>query len=210
MAEFGSQATQLSAPQGAGSAPLAPVQQQAVNTSSIQMLAAAAPAIGQGIANFMQKQAKDQETAVVSAYTQEQATINAAIADGTLQPAEAAGRSKALFSKYAANFAGNMESLNKARTALSGGSELGTAEDALKTDQELRKSAKLAAQADGVEFYGGMSKQAEDALLKAHSSGVRIQKQLEQQIKINAEARAQGSWDRDMQDAKLKDDDIRT
>jgi len=208
MAEFGLQATQLSAPQGAGSAPLAPVQQQAVNTSSIPMLAAAAPAIGQGIANYMQKQAKDQETAVVQAYTQEQATINSAITDGTLPAAEAAGRSKALFTKYSANFAGNIEALSKARVALSGGSELGVAEDALKTDQELRKSAKLAAQADGIEFYSGMSKQAEDALLKAHSSGVRIQKQLEQQIKINAEARAQGSWDRDMQDAKLKDDTV--
>lgn len=208
MAEFGFQATQLSAPQGAGSAPLAPVQQQAVNTSSMPMLAAAAPAIGQGIANFMQKQAKDQETAVVSAYTQEQATINAAIADGSLPPAEAAGRSKALFTKYTANFAGNIDAISKARTALSGGSELGVAEDALKTEQDLRKSAKLAAQADGIEFYSNMGKEAEDALLKAHSSGVRIQKQLEQQIKINAEARAQGSWDRDMQDAKLKDDTI--
>lgn len=208
MAEFGSQATQLSAPQGAGSAPLAPVQQQAVNTSVMPMLAAAAPAIGQGIANFIQKQAKDQETAVVSAYTQEQATINAAIADGTLQPAEAAGRSKALFSKYAANFTGSMDALAKARTALSGGSELGVAEDALKTDQELRKSAKLAAQGDGVEFYNGMSKQAEDALLRAHASSVRMQKQFEQQVRINAESRAQGSWDKEMRDAQLKDQSL--
>lgn len=208
MAEFGSQATQLSAPQGAGSAPLAPVQEQAVNTSSIPMLAQAAPAISMGITNFFKKQALDQENQVVSAYAAEQAALNTSMTDGGVSPSEIAARSKALFTKYAANYAPHIEALNKARTALSGGSELGVAEDALKTEQDLRKSAKLAAQADGVEFYSGMSKQAEDALLRAHSSSIRMQKQFEQQVKINAESRAQGSWDREMRDAQMKDNSL--
>jgi hypothetical protein len=206
MAEFGSQATQLSAPQGAGSAPLAPVQQQAVNTSSMQMLTAAAPAIGQGIANFIQGQAKSTETSYVNAYTQEINDVNAAIDKG-LTSQEALARTRAITSKYLANSQFS-EAIDKQRKALFGGTAVGAAEDALKTDQELRKSAKLAAQADGVEFYGGMSKQAEDALLRAHAESVRMQKKFEQQVKINAESRAQGSWDKEMRDAQLKDQSL--
>lgn len=205
MAEYGVNATQLSAPQGAGTAPVAPVQQQAVNTSMMPMLASSAGAIGEAITGFLHKQAQDNETQVVSGYTNNQAALNEAMASGEITAAEGAARSKALFTKYAASYSGQIKALNQARTALSGGSELGLAEEAVKTDMEIRKSAKIAAQSDGIEFYSGMSKQAEDALLKAHASGVRMQKQMEQRFKINAENRAQGSYDTDLRNAEDKD-----
>ena len=207
MAEFGSQATQLSAPQGAGSAPLAPVQQQAVNTSMLPMLASAAPAIGQGIANIFKAKAVETEQAYVNAYTEEITAVNSAMSDNGVPSSEAMARVRAINQKYLKNsqFA---EAIDKQRKFLEGGTELGVAVDAVKTDADLRKSAKLAAQADGVEFYSGMSKTAEDALLRAHSSGVRMQKQFEQQAKINAESRAQGSWDKDMRDAQIKDNSL--
>lgn len=207
MAEFGVQATQLSAPQGAGSAPLAPVQQQAVNTSMMPLLASAAPAIGQGIANIFKAKAVETEQAYVNAYTEEITAVNASMTDNGIPSNEAMARVRAINQKYLKNsqFA---EAIDKQRKFLEGGTELGVAVDAVKTDADLRKSAKLAAQADGVEFYSGMSKTAEDALLRAHSSGVRMQKQFEQQTKINAESRAQGSWDREMRDAQIKDQSL--
>lgn len=207
MAEFGVQATQLSAPQGAGSAPLAPVQQQAVNTSMMPMLASAAPAIGQGIANIFKAKAVETEQAYVNAYTEEITAVNSAMSDNGVPSSEAMARVRAINQKYLKNsqFA---EAIDKQRKFLEGGTELGVAVDAVKTDAELRKSAKLAAQADGVEFYSGMGKSAEDALLRAHASSIRMQKQFEQQVKLNAESRAQGSWDRDMRDAQLKDQSL--
>lgn len=208
MADYGVNATQLSAPQGAGTAPVAPVQQQAVNTSMVPMLASSAGAIGEAITGFLHKQAQDNETQVVSSYTNAQAQLNDAMASGEITAAEAAGRSKALFTKYAANYAGHMKALNQARTALSGGSELGLAEEAVKTDMEIRKSAKIAAQSDGISFYSGMSKQTEDSLLAAHASEIRMNKQMEKQFKINAENRAQGSYDRELRDAQFKEQSI--
>lgn len=207
MAEFGSQATQLSAPQGAGSAPLAPVQQQAVNTSMMPLLVSAAPAIGQGIANLFKAKAAETEQAYVNAYTEEITAVNASMADNGIPSSEAMARARAINQKYLKNsqFA---EAIDKQRKFLEGGTDLGVAVDAVKTDAELRKSAKLAAQADGIEFYSGMGKSAEDALLRAHASGVRMQKQFEQQVKINSESRAQGSWDRDMRDAQIKDQSL--
>ena len=153
MADYGVNATQLSAPQGAGTAPVAPVQQQAVNTSMVPMLASAAGSIGEAISGFIHKQAQDNETQIIGGYNREQGAINSAMADGEITAAEAGARSKALFTKYSVGYAGHMKALNQARTALSGGSELGLAEEAVKSDMEIRKSAKIAAQADGIEFY---------------------------------------------------------
>lgn len=207
MAEFGSQATQLSAPQGAGSAPLAPVQQQAVNTSSIGMLAGAAPAIAQGISNIFKAKAVEAETAYVNEYTNEINGVTTSMQNGEISSSEAMVRARSINQKYLKN-SQYADAIDKQRKFLEGGTDLGVAADAVKTDAELRKSAKLAAQADGVEFYSGMSKTAEDALLRAHASSVRMQKQFEQQVKMNAESRAQGSWDKEMRDAQLKDQSL--
>lgn len=208
MAEFGTQATQLSAPQGAGSAPLAPVQEQAVNTSMLPMIAGAAPAIAQGISNLFQAKAREQEQTVVQQYSSEIGAINAAMENGSMTPAEGAARSRSITGKYLTGFSQYGEAINKARANFSSGTQIGIAEEAVKTDAEIRKSAKLAAQADGIEFYAGMSKEAEDSLLRAHASSVRMQKEMERQFKVNAESRAQGSWDKDMRDAQIKDQSI--
>jgi hypothetical protein len=208
MAEFGTQATQLSAPQGAGSAPLAPVQEQAVNTSMLPMIAGAAPAIAQGISNLFQAKAREQEQTVVQQYSSEIGAINAAMENGSMTPAEGAARSRSITGKYLTGFSQYGEAINKARANFSSGTQIGIAEEAVKTDAEIRKSAKIAAQADGVEFYAGMSKEAEDSLLRAHASSVRMQKEMDRQFKVNAESRAQGSWDKDMRDAQLKEQSL--
>lgn len=207
MAEFGTQATQLSAPQGAGSAPLAPVQQQAVNTSMTPMLAQAAPAIAQGISNIFAAKAAEAEATYVNSYTAEINAVNNSLRDESISSSEAMARTRSINQKYLSN-SQYADAIDKQRKFLEGGTDLGVAVDAVKTDADLRKSAKLAAQADGVEFYQGMSRQAEDAVLRAHASSVRMQKQFEQQLKINQEARSQGTWDREMRDAQLKDQSI--
>ncbi len=208
MAEFGAQATQLSAPQGAGSAPLAPVQQQAVNTSMLPMLAGAAPAIAQGISNLFQAKAREQEQTVVQQYSNEIDSINSAMENGRMTTAEGAARSRSITSKYLTGFSQYSDAINKTRANFASGTQIGIAEEAVKTDAEIRKSAKLSAQSDGVEFYSGMSKEAEDALLRAHASSVRMQKEMDRQFKVNAESRAQGSWDRDLRDAQTREQSI--
>ena len=204
MAEFGTQATQLSAPQGAGSAPSAAVQVQAVNTDPLATLAQGLPGIAQGVQNFFKKQAQDTEHAFVNAYTEEMNGVNTAVADGSISSNEAMARTRSINQKYLSHSQFS-EAIDKQRKYLTSGTNIGVAEEAVKTDNEIRKSAKLAAQSDGIPFYAGMSRAAEDSLLDAHSTSVRSAKELERQYKANAEARAQGTYDRELMDAQTKE-----
>lgn len=205
MAEFGAQATQLSAPQGAGSSPIAPVQEQVVNTSTLPMLASVGDVIGRGISAFVKSETKDVESKVISDFVQRQ---NAIDLDETMSPSEKAVRSRALFNQALATYPGQQQALTRTRTALASGGLLSETEEAVKSELQLRQAAKTAAQADGIEFYQGMSKAAEDSLLKAHASGVRMRKQFEELTKRNAEARAQGSYDRDVVAAQTKEQSL--
>lgn len=190
MAEFGTQATQLSAPQGAGSTPLAPVQEQAVNTSMLPMVAHAAPALAQGISNIFQAQAAK----VQEEYVQEYSNALKVIEGSGLPPSETMARVRATTAMYKqkSQFA---DAIEKARKTRLEGTDLGLAESQEKTEFDLRKEAKAAAQRDGIEFYPGMDPAAENALLRAHAQQNRYVKNMELEFKINAEKRAQGTYD---------------
>lgn len=209
MADFGVNATQLAAPQGAGASVVAPVEERAVSTSMIGTIASVGDVITSGIRSAMKANAEQTKEAVIGKYVQEQGTLNTALASGSISPQEASARSRALFTKYSSNAPAYIEDFGKAASALKGYSELGTAEKAVETSADLRKSAISAAQSAGYQFFPGMSTIAEDAQLRAYTVGQRSRIEFEDQAKRNAERRAQGTYDRGVADQENKQTSVR-
>jgi len=209
MADFGVNATQLSAPQGAGANVVAPVEEKAVSTSMISTLASVGDVITTGIKSAIKASAEQTKEAVLSKFVNEQADINKALASGGVSPQEASARSRALFTKYSGNYSQYIEDFGKAATALKGFSELGTAEKAVETAADLRKSSITAAQAAGYQFFPGMSTTAEDAQLRAYSISQRARLEFDDQAKRNAERRAQGTYDRGVAEQEAKQTGVR-
>ena len=209
MAEFGVQATQLSAPQGAGAQVIQGVEQRTVSTSMTSTLASVGDVISSGIRDAIKKSAKDAETVAIKGYSDEIAAINEGIRTGSIRANEAAARSQAIFSKYAAAYPAYQDSLKKAADAFKGNTEIGQAVESVKTTAEIRKSAILSAQNAGYTFFEGMSTQAEDANIRAHQATLRANAEFESLSKRNAEKRAQGTYDRGVADQETKQVSIR-
>lgn len=209
MADFGVNATQLAAPQGAGASVVAPVEEKAVSTSMIGALAGIGDVITTGIKHAIKANAEQTKEAVVGKYVNEQGDLNKALASGSISPQEASSRSRALFTKYSGNYSQYIDDFGKAATALKGFSEMGTAEKAVETTADLRKSAIVSAQSAGYQFFPGMNPTAEDAQLRAHAVSQRSRTEFDDLAKRNAEKRAQGTYDKSVADQENRQTGVR-
>ena len=210
MADFSVQATNLSPAQGAGSQPIAPVREQYVNDSILNspIVGEVGDIIQKGLVGLRKQEAEDAKTAVIQGYVQEETAINRAVATGGLSPAAASSRSRANFNKYAGGYSQYIEDFEKAGKALRGFTEAGDVQAKIEADRKLRDHDKTQASNAGFSFVDGMTKEAEDAQINAHKTNVRVQQQLEQQFKINAEKRAQGTFDQAAADRESKETSI--
>lgn len=136
MAEFGAQATQLTAPQGAGSAPLAPVQEQAVNTSMMPLLAGAAHSIGQGISNIMAGRAEAQRDQIQKDHAQGIQKYNDMLEAGEIKLNEYSARVRLHNDQYGSVFP-NMSKEFKANIEMANMGRSGPAMDQVKTSEEI-------------------------------------------------------------------------
>lgn len=191
MAEFGVQATELSASQGAGSAPLAPVERREVNTVPMNLI----EGIGNIFAKGLQQNAKDEaakrENTVLKEYSSKVAKINDALSRGALKPAEAATRIRAIDNEYAAGYPEYIEPLTKQANFFRGKTEIGEAEDTVKReaqqmDRDLADASKM-----GYPVYSGQSKESKEAVIKSYRAARQMEHTEEQRVKRNAEERAQ-------------------
>ena len=207
MAEFGTQATQLSAPQGAGSQPIAPVREQYVNDSILNspIIGEVGDIIQKGLVGLRKQEQEDRKNSVLGGYVQEETAINNAVSTGQLSPSAAAARSRANANKYYAGYPQYIEDFEKAGKALRGFTEAGEVQEQLKAERQIRERDKEAASTAGFSFTAGMSKEAEDAQIAAHKTNVRVQQQLQQQFQINQEKRAQGTFDQAQADRDSKE-----
>jgi hypothetical protein len=198
MAEFGAKATELSAPQGAGASPLAPVREQYIDTNIMPLLADVGNIFIKGLGDSRKADAEAAKVNVVSSYTQEQEAINQASLRGDINPTVAAARSRSLFGKYAAGNAGYIEDLHKAKNALSGGSELGEIEDSAKAAQAVQKARVASAQQRGASMYSWMDPATLEKTLQTNEASIQAEHVMDRQMKMAAEQRAQGAEGRAM------------
>jgi len=179
MAEFGTQATQLSAPQGAGANVVAP--------TTVNPLEGLTTLISQGASLFSSLTQKD-DNASVKQYTQKLSTITEGVASGQLSPEKARVQQRALYSEYAKNFPDKVEDFTKVTKSFREASNLGDVEEAAKIERDIRKTALTSAQQDGFLVFGNEEQQ--DKIIQNHAAVVRARKDLEAMYRANEESRA--------------------
>jgi hypothetical protein len=179
MAEFGTQATQLSAPQGAGANVVAP--------TTVNPLEGLTTLISQGASLFSSLTQKD-DNASVKQYTQKLSAITEGVASGQLSPEKARVQQRALYSEYAKNFPDKVEDFTKVTKSFREASNLGDVEEAAKIERDIRKTALTNAQQDGFLVFGNEEQQ--DKIIQNHAAVVRARKDLEAMYRANEESRA--------------------
>lgn len=205
MANFGIEATQLSAPTGAGSSVIQPVEStKPIGSNILDAIGTVVDVLSKNSADKRKEEALKRQNTIVQGYIQNETKINDALANGGLRPAEAAARSRANFNQYAAGYGEYIGEFEKAGKALRGFTEMGEAEDEIKAEKTRRESNKTLAINRGFSFYKGMSKEAEDSQVESALTAVRVEAQLGAHYKASAEARAQAGFDNTVQDREDK------
>jgi hypothetical protein len=199
--------TQLSAPQGAGSQPLAPIQQ----VDTFRGLASGISSIFSAVGDYAKSEedkskvaAQARKTAALDAYTKKEDAINQGLLAG-MNPSEAAARSRANFSSFATTYSDLVPDFEKQAKALKGNTEIGQAEKALDDERVLYNQDKSAASTAGAIFFNGMDKKTEMDQIIAHKTAVTEAKALTERRAKAAEERAQGTYDQAADDRKEKD-----
>lgn len=207
MADFASN-TQLSAPQGAGSQPLAPIQQVDNSRALLSGVSSIFGAVGDFAKAETDKAkvaAEQRKSSVLEGYTKKENSYAQAIEQGTMSASEALARSRANFREYSTNFADLAVDLEKQAKALKGNTEIGEAQKAQDDERSLYNKDKEAASSSGALFYPGMSKKAEVDQIIAHKTAVQEAKQLTERRAAASEARAQGTYDQGIDDRREKE-----
>jgi len=205
MAEFGIQATQLSAPQGAGASPVAPVTAGILDNGAGSALGGILNIFAKGLENKQKEEAAALKQGVIGSYVKGQQKINEAVRSGQMTPSEAKMRSRAHFGEFAAGYSEFIGDIEGAAKALRGNTELGDVEDEVKSEQAFVKAAETAAQAAGFSFIPGMSKSQRQSQVDAHQAIVRADAERERLFRQNAERRSQDTFDQGKADREAKE-----
>ena len=194
MADYGVQATTLSAPQGAGSAPVAAVQ-PAKDVNVFSGLLAVGDIFAKGLDSHMKEKAAERNNAILSEYIQQENTISDGIAQGVIKTSEAAARSRANFRKFSSNYPELIGDLEKAGKALRGFTESGQVVDEEKAAAQTRQSDIQAAKQRGFIFIDGMTPEQENAQVYAAQAGIAAEKAFAAHVARQTEARSQANFD---------------
>lgn len=204
MAEFGEKATALTPAQGAGATPLAPVQEQFIDTSIMPLVTDVGNIFLKGLGLKKKEDAQAAKDSVISAYTREQNTLDEAVARGDIRPDVGATRSRALFGKYAAGYGNYIEDLHKANNAMRGGGELGVMEDSVKAAEAVQKGRIANAQSRGVTIYPWMDSETLEKTLQNTELSMRVERDFDRSLKVSAENRAMSAEERTVVDRERK------
>jgi len=112
--------------------------------------------------------------------------------------------SRALFGEYAAGYAPYIEAISKARTALSGGSELGAIEKSVAAAEEIQKGRISRAQSRGATVYAWMDQNTLNQTLEASELSERHERDLDRIIKQQSHRMALSREEREVNDREVK------
>lgn len=194
MADFGVNATTLSAPQGAGSQTLAPVNspRQVESGNGLMMIG---KIFAKGLEDSRKDEADNRRNTVVGQYIEEENKFSQAVEQGVMTAAQAASRSRANFRQFSSSYSEYIIDFEKAGKALRGFTAIGVAVDEEQAAKEARKADKARAAGQGFLFLDGMSKEAEDAVIKASQAAIASEKEMSRFYAAKVEERAAGQYD---------------
>lgn len=208
MADFSENATQLSAPQGAGSAPIAPVQGNVLGNGVGEAISNTLSIFAKGMGLETKDKAKEAQNAVVNSYSQRLGAVNSALESGQISPSEAAARQRSLHGQYVASYGQYADDFEKVRSTFSKGSALGIVEDEEKAAMASWNKAKDSAIADGFPIVSSMDKRTQEQLVALHQQQVRTNAELKSLYASNEEKRAAGRYDREIIDRETRDKEL--
>lgn len=208
MADFSENATQLSAPQGAGSAPIAPVQSNILGNGVSDVISNTLSIFAKGMGLETKDKGKEAQNAVVNSYAQRLGSLTSALESGQVPPGEASARARSLHNQYIAGFGQYADDFEKVRSTVFKGTSLGVVEDEEKAATASWNKAKDAAIVDGFPITGNMDKRTQETLVSLHQQQVRTNAELKTLYSSNEEKRASGRYDREIVDRETRDKEL--
>jgi hypothetical protein len=191
----------LANPQAQGATPVAPVESEVGISRAFQDLSTIFVKNAQ---EHIEKSKENFAESIHSEYVRAESLISEGVDQGALSPSEAAGRSRALFNKFAAQYPNLIDRFAKSRKALVEHTSIGEAVEEEQASQDRTRQLKKDAQASGMmirEDYGPAFVNAQLDQFQA----TRIQEaQLQAAYKQASEARAMSSEERTASDYALK------
>ena len=198
MADYSTNATQLSGSSGAGSQAVQPVQEQVVGFQIPKIVEDVAGIFAKGLELNRKEEAEKAKQGIVGAFVREQTVINDAVATGQMGVSEAAARQRAIGNKYLAGYPQYSSDFQTANNSLKGITEKGEIEKQLETESKRREQLISTAQQQGYIIPPGADENTTNQILNASQSAIRTRQQWEDQLKMNAEKRAQGTYNADI------------
>lgn len=196
MAEFGVKATELSAPQGAGTSPIAPVQEHAVNTFPGALLDGVVDIFAKGLKQNAKEQADMQKNAIIGEFIRQKSLIADGITTGQLKAHEAGARSRAVTMQFYASNPSLIKDLEDADKAMRGFTDIGQAETQEQAENKRRLDTLAAANAAGYVTWKGMSVDTENKIIDAYNSARLFEEDFKRRTMVNSEERAQNAEQR--------------
>lgn len=187
MADFN---VQLADPQGRGTDPVAPVQEQVSNTSSMNVLSTLGNIFAKGLEQNGKDAALARKNAVIGEYMNSQKVYDDALTTGQWNASQTSTASRANYTKFIAAYPEYADDLKGARESFFGGSETGEAQKKLDSEKKQRDTDIGAAAGMGYTFYPGMGEDAQNKTLDAYRYARRLEIQTDKDMKAAAEQRA--------------------
>lgn len=173
MAEFGVQATELSAPSGAGANVVAPATAGPLDNGVGNLLGGILNIFEKGLENEAKSKAKAAERAVVDQYAKRLGSLVDASTTGGMKPSEVSARKRALHAEFTAGYSQYVDEFEKIRKSFEGGTELGEIEQEQKNAMEIQKSLESQAAQAGFPMERYFSPEARKQSTDAYQAGIR-------------------------------------
>lgn len=203
MADFSINATQLSAPQGAGSSPVSAA--PSALAGIVETIGGAVNIFARGMEKNNQAKAEAAKAGVLQSYSRKLETINQGLRSGQLSPTEARSRQRALASEYMGGYGDMAPDIEKVTKAFTGTTELSDAEAQLDAETQGRNELIKKAQAAGYEIGRGEPERAVNAKLNAYQASVRADDDMRRLYQRQEAERAQGRYTQEQQDRERKE-----
>lgn len=187
MADFN---VQLSAPQGAGAREIQPFQERVTEYQPNPLVKEVVNIFANGLANTRKQEAEDRKNAVIGEYIRNETVYSSALTQGSWNASQTATASRANYSKFLASYPEYVEELGKARTQIYSGTDIGQAQQEVDQSIKMRNDQITKARDAGYVIPDFASVQTQDYMIDAHQSRIALDRELNDQIKRNQEARA--------------------
>ena len=202
MADFN---VDLSKPNASGARPIAPVHDARTEFPNpwIGFGLGIAEALVKNQGDQQKKEAEAREAAVIENFTKEQTALNDALLQGS-SVSQVNARAMANFSKYSAAFPTLVDKFTKTNKSLFEHTQLGVAQSEIQMVRDAEKALIGEAVKNGVVITEDMPPSVKKMTLDAYRTQKMVEANLDRQIKLNTESRAQNNEERTVAKQKLE------